>query len=368
MSAAWTTEVYARGALAPGLAWFVIALATVLFVAGAIAALGRMRRRDALAAAAEASVTGAPPSLVEGTDVVLAGTVRLLAGKHVAVRVSVHQQGAESERSGLWTYTWTEVGREVVVEPFVLELANGQHVVVNPPRNVDVSDALDQVQWHDRQRRTLFAELRPGERIFARGRLDRSDRATPGGAYRDTQWGWALGPSGGQMLLSSEPLGQGMRRRAGFHRGAGAIACLLLFAMQLSLGLFYGRLFGETVTETVVDKDTTSSRDKKGNTTFRYWVTVREQEVELSNAAHMVVRVGDSIPIRVGSETNWQLGSSATIGWIHAVILAGGSIAFWVYYTGRRARSRPWFRRRLDEKGDGRLSGPPPVHGGSAHP
>ena len=118
-----------------------------------------------------------------------------------------------------WDGTRSEIDRDIIVAPFVLELADGQQVRVDPPLNVDVADALDQKVWIDRTRRVLAAELVPGEKIFARGRLERSEVARTGSPYRDGGWGWSLRPTRDrQMLLSSEPMGAGLRE--GMKRAA----------------------------------------------------------------------------------------------------------------------------------------------------
>ena len=110
------------------LATFAIAATVLALVAGVIIGFARASRRRAVAARAEASVTGASHPLVEGMDVVLAGTVRHLEGHEVAVKVSIRQAGTETESSGAWSHSWTEIDREIVVAPFLLELATGELV------------------------------------------------------------------------------------------------------------------------------------------------------------------------------------------------------------------------------------------------
>ena len=343
----WANEIYAKGAVPPGLALAVIVLANAALVAGVVVALLRARTRAALAVAAEATAGGAAPVLVEGADVVLRGVVRFHEGRAVAVKVSVHQEGREYDAAGEWAHRWTEVKREVIAEPFVLELDSGERVLVTPPKHVDLADALDHVVWCDRAHRIRSAELRAGEQIFVRGRLERSDRAAAGAAYRDTQWGWALVPSDNQMLLSSEPFGVGLRQRARFHRRAAAVAIVMLVAMQASLVTFYDRLIGETV-------NVEFSRGPE----FSY-LTIRGETFEIAPGQYNRLHARSTIPIRIGGESNWELGTAATIGVWHAVTIAAGALAFWGLYNLRRARTRPWFRRRLDHAGHGRLPDPP---------
>ena len=348
-------DVYAKWALPPVLAAFAVAASLIALLAGIVLGFVRARRRDAVAATAESAVSERPPSLIEGSEVVLSGIVRHFEDHQVAVKVSVSQTGTEAEMSGSWSHSWIEIDREITLAPFLLELSNGQKVLVDPPNNVDVADALDQKVWIDRNHRVLSAELVPGEQIYARGRLERSDQATASGAYRDVTWGWTLRASAGQMLLSSEPLGRGLRERARFHRGAAVLGITLLLASQLTLVWFYSRLAGTTETATVTDESWYQTTDTDGDRTNHYAVHVRRESVEVSGSDYGGFHTGQSVAIRYASEDNWELGASPTITWWHGLIIAGAAIVFWIYYWLRRASSRPWFRRRVKESGSGRL-------------
>lgn len=356
------TEIYARYTLPPTMALAVVGAVLLVLAGGVVVCLLRSRRRIALARAAEASVVDdPPPMLVEGAEVVLAGTVRHHEDHDVAVKVSVHQSGTESESSGSWSHSWTEIDREIVVRPFLLELSTGQLVLVHPPKNVDVADALDQKVWINRNKRVLSAELVPGEKIFARGRLERSDVAAPGGAYRDSKWGWALGPSrDGQMLLSSEPLGAGLRKRAAFHRNFAIWAVLLLGVMTVTLVGYYGRLFGHTDKATIVSKRFFQTTDSDGDTNDHWAVSLRGDEVEVAEDDYDRITPQVVVPIRMGSPFNWDLGSRATISIWRLLFLVTYLMLFLIPYYGRRRSSRPWFRRKVNETRSGKLPDPPP--------
>jgi len=356
----WTTEIYARYMLPPTMALLVFGGVLLALVAGLVTCLLRARRRIQLAKAAEASVVDDPsPILVEGADVVLAGVVRHFEDNDVAVKVSIHQEGSESESSGSWSHSWTEIDRDIIVRPFLLELSTHQLVLVHPPKNVDVADALDQKVWINRNRRVLSAELVPGEKIYARGRLERSDQAVPGGAYRDVKWGWALGPSDGQMLLSSEPLGAGLRQRAAFHRRFALWAVALLVAMQAPLMGYYGRLLGHTEMAKLTRSFFYQTTDSDGDTHDHWAVVVRGDQIEISEDDYDHIVPPVTVPIRMGSRMNYDLGSSATFSLWRMFVVFALVCMFWIPYRVRRGASRPWFRRKVNETLGGRLPDPP---------
>lgn len=354
-----TPDVSAASSLPSWVSLVVVVFVTVRIGYGAVIGLLRARRRDRLAREAEASVSDKPPVLEEGRDVVLSGIVHHCEDQNVAVKVTVRQHGSEAESSGTWSHSWVEIDREIYLAPFLLELADGQTVEVHPPKNVDVADALDQKVWIDRNYRELSAELIPGEHIFARGRLTRSDRAKPAAAYRDVGWGWALGPSEGQMLLSSEPMGHGLRSRAAFHRFYGWLAVALLIASQLSFAWFYGRLLGPTELATVTGKNSYTSTNDDDEVTVHYEVTVRGESIEIDEGDYARIQRGTKLPIR-GTGHNWELGSGATIAWYHALVLIVITLGYSTLYYLRRQTSRPWFRRKVIQSGNsGRLPDPP---------
>jgi hypothetical protein len=351
----WTIDVYAKSALPPALAMFAIAGSVILLVAGVVVGFARARRRRILAATAEASVSDMPPALVEGLDVVLSGIVRHVQDRDVAVKVSVTQAGSETESSGSWSHSWTEIDREIILAPFLLELPGGQLVRVDPPNNVEVADALDQKVWINRKRRVLSAELVPGERIYARGRLERSDQAVAAGAYRDVEWSWALRAAGNQMLLSSEPMGGGLRQRAGFHRGYAGTAVGLLVVTQGTLIWFYQRVAGFTRPESVASTRYYQTTDDDGDRDDHYVISVRGEVISVHHDDFPNISAGTTVPIRFASEYNWNLGASPTISWWHGGLVLVTSIAFWCMYASRRRSSRPWFRRKVNESAAGRL-------------
>ncbi|CAN5823310.1 hypothetical protein BH11MYX2_BH11MYX2_26370 [soil metagenome] len=354
--------IYEKTALDPGSTWFFLMAIFGLLAWVVIASLARSIRRNRMAASAEASVGEHPPALVEGSDVVLCGVVRHYEDE-LAVKVSITQHGTETESSGSWSYRWEEINREIKVAPFMLDLPNKESVVVRPPRNPEVADALDQKVWINRNQRILSAELVPGETIWVRGRLERSDRADPAAAYRDVKWGWALQPVHGKMLLSSEPLGAGFRSRARFHRAGMVYALIVVAACAVTVVPFLFRVAGHTERAVVegTNEWITTDDDNKGTThyglQFRSATTGHESE-EIDSSDAGAISKGDEVPVRVSSESNWQLGPEASLRWWHLMLMAALSLitAFW--YRIARQKSRPWHKRQVNETGGGRLPDP----------
>jgi hypothetical protein len=363
----WERDVYQNTAVSASTTWTIIVATTCFLVGVIVLAFIRARRRDEIAAAAEASVGDKPPALAEGDNVVLSGIVRHLEG-NLAVRVSIDQEGSQRTYRGSTTHTWIEKARKVEVATFKLELPNGESVLVHPSKDVELIDALDLKYRHNRYARTWVAELTDGEKITARGRLERSDVADPAAAYRDVNWGWALQPSAtGKLLLSSEPMGLGLRKRASFHRKAALLAIGILCALQATLALFYARAAVGTVQPGRIDSFSSWITHNKNSTTTHYGVwfeapVIGYQTEEVDDADFYFyggytgpVQGEHTIPVMVASPTNWQIGAKATIRWWHALLVLGGAVAFQFWYVVRRKMTRPWFRRKLNENGSGAL-------------
>ncbi|CAN5823197.1 hypothetical protein BH11MYX2_BH11MYX2_26360 [soil metagenome] len=366
----WERDVYQNTAFSANTTWAII-IATTCILVGVIAiAFVRARRRDELAAAAEASIGDKAPALAEADNVVLSGIVRHMEG-NLAVRVSIDQEGSQRTYRGSTTHSWVEKSREVQVATFQLELPNGELVLVHPSKDVELVDALDKKQVHNQYSRTWVANLSDGEKIFARGRLERSDVADPAAAYRDVNWGWALQPNpAGKMLLSSEPMGAGLRARSTFHRKMAIFAIGLLCALQTTLVMFYARASVGTVQPAQIDSFTSWITHNKNSTTTHYGVWFQApligsqtEEIDDDDFYYFGGYIGavqseHTIPVVVASPTNWQLGAEATIRWWHALLMLSTAMSFAIWYAVRRKMTRPWFRRKLNENG----SGPLPEH------
>ncbi|TKC98216.1 hypothetical protein [Polyangium fumosum] len=331
-------------------------------VASGVALLARARKR-AEARAAEATFDG-EKQLVAG-EAVLFGKVERAEGSDTTVRVEVDQEGEESESSGVWSHKWTEKKRRVFVAPFYLRLASGHRVRIEPRDDVFLVDEMDGLLRVDLKARTRYAELTPGERVYAAGVLSRAPdpEAQPAADYRTGGEGYVLrAPRSGRMLLSSQPLGERFHERARFHgRWAMWIALTAITFHLLFLGYHVRRWAGTDTTATIrkLDHYVTESDDTLTHH-YRVWLTPRDglsvdDEVEPEDFAWM--HEGQIVPVRL---VEGPFASSTTIGghltvhdlaWSVVPLLLGA----WLIYQYRERASRPWYEREVVDKGSGRL-------------
>lgn len=347
--------------LNPTASWIVVIGGSLLNLWMIIAATARVRQRRKLAREA-AALLDHVHELREG-EVVLTGVVEHADEHDVAVKIDITQHGTESESSGSWSHKWLEVDRKIVVKPFYLVLADGTKIRVLAPPNVEVADELDQKVMIRDDHRVLSAELVPGEALHAQGRLERGSILKPGGetGYRDAAYEWQLVPSHGRMLLSSEPLGSGLEARAGFHRRyAIRFACVFVLLQILFLN-FYSRALAPDRAVMLSNKTIEESTDDDGDIVHTTHLIL---QIDRENHDFQVDRddfdramPGTDIVVRKGLLFGWDLGNKPTlfIGNFIASILLGSMM--WIIYLVRRKNTRPWFRRRMNSSGSGRLPG-----------
>jgi hypothetical protein len=191
-----------------------------------------LRRRETCEQAAlEADLSAARPGIVA-----LAGTIEALDGEDPPVAVTVEEAKEAID--------WKETGRRVEARPFVLRLASGARVEVQPGEAPLLRDALDVVEQlgrengADRRRRT--ARLAAGERVFVRGLLRAQDPADGGGPYRATAERAVIGPPPrGRMVLSTEALtGELGDRATGLEFQLGALVATFVVSQLLYVGFY----------------------------------------------------------------------------------------------------------------------------------
>jgi hypothetical protein len=351
-------DLYEEIDMASATAVAAIAIVSCVLLAFAVLALLRARSRAALAAAEAARMSSDKPAELREGEILLAGVVEHAPGHEVAVRVEIQQHGEESESSGSWSHRWTEIDRKTIVAPFYLKLADGTRVRVEAPRDVEVADDLDGKVLISNTSRIRSAELIPGESVYAQGWLERGDDAMiPEAGYRDVTWGWVLRPARGRMLLSSHPLGAGLRSRADFHRWYGRLALVLLAIFHVTLAGFYSRASAKVVEGTIVELKHSTSTDSDGDTVNHYDIDVatpsgRRHEFSLASSDFGRLQRGIKVPVRGG-----QLGAGPTLAYPHVAIAMFLVMSLLVTYRLRRRASRPWYRRRVNDSGSGRLPG-----------
>lgn len=298
---------------------------------------------------------------------ILSGKVDYAQGSKWAVRIDVDQEGEESESSGTWSFKWTEKNRRVHVAPFYVRLASGQRIRVEPTTKVRLVDAMDGVVRIDLTKRTRYAELVPGETIYAVGQLVRAndpENIGDGGDYRNAPGSLVLRPLLTEpMLLSSEPLGDRYRERAAFHGQAATwIAVCALVLHVAFLGFHIRRYMGQTdslpiiVREEYVDKNA----DDRDITLHRIKLQIDDQnrlEHILSYNDYSQVKIGDNVPVR---RIQGVFASMSTIG--PGVTAHASAFVFpiylliaWFVYLSREKATRPWYERKVNEAGSGRL-------------
>ena len=156
----------------------VSAILTMVTLAGLFAtwldAQARVLRERRLAARAAVQQRAHEAPLAPGRTVVL-GTVEVAEGEALAARVEIDQGGSERDNSGTYTFKWTEIGRRVEMRPFYLLHASGARVRVEPRGRAMLVDAMDGMIVVTETARTRYAELSPGEEVYAVGRLQRGE-------------------------------------------------------------------------------------------------------------------------------------------------------------------------------------------------
>ncbi|MDI1475449.1 hypothetical protein [Polyangium sp. y55x31] len=336
---------------------------TLGFLALFGAALLARARKRAEARAAEASFDG-EKQLVEG-EAVLFGKVERAEGAETTVRVEVDQDGEESESSGVWSHKWTEKKRRVMVAPFYLRLASGERVRVEPRDDVFLVDEMDGLIRVNLKTRIRYAELTPGERVYASGVLSRAPdpEAQPGAGYRSGREGFVLRPPrSGRMLLSSQPLGERFLERARFHeRWAMWIVLASLSFHIIFLGYHVRRWAGTDTTATIRKLDHyVTENDDTVTHHYRVWLSPRDgvtvdDEVDETDFAWM--HEGQIVPVRL---VEGSLASNTTIGGhltTHGLAWAVVPLLFgvWLAYHLREHATRPWYEREVVDTGSGKL-------------
>lgn len=298
---------------------------------------------------------------------VLRGRVEYAEGASEAVRVDIDQEGTERENSGVWSYKWAEKNRRVHVQPFYLRLDSGERIRIEPTSQVLLVDAMDGLIRVDLTQRIKFAQLTPGERVYAVGELVQArdpEANGQGGGYRAAPEALVLRPSRGEpMLLSSEPLGARYRKREEFHASNACWIVGIALVLQVFFAGFQVRCFlgkTEMVIITRLERYLTTS---DGDDVYRYLVHAQSPSgdqvsdyVDVYTFAEL--KVGDSLPFRVvpgvfsRMSTIGEEITASRYAFLFGVILG---LSVFGYRKAER-EAADWYEREVVDSGDGRLA------------
>jgi len=341
-------------------------LGTGGFLVLLVSALKNRRQKRKEAEAADLASQHERP-LLPG-EAVVCGIVERAEGAKTAVRVEVDQDGEETESSGTWYVTWKETNRRVIMEPFYLRLATGERIRVEPTAEVFLIEKLDGLIRVDLTKRIRYAELSPGERVYATGELAKAhdpEGNTPVGAYRSPRQGFVLrSPARGTMLLAAEPLGKRFHDRADFYTSS---AQLIFLVALLFHGVFFGwharRYHSQQTEATVTRLQHKMGTDSEGDPTHDYLVFftlpngVRLSD-EVDSKSFAPLKEGDVLPARYvygpfeGSTTLGEGNSVIFLAWLVVPLLFGT----WAIYRSREKSTRPWYEREIVDTGGARLA------------
>jgi hypothetical protein len=317
------------------------------------------RGRIADAAAEERRQIAAGP-------IILHGRVEYAQGASEAVRVDIEQEGTEAENSGVWSHKWTEKNRRVHVHPFYLRLDSGERIRIEPTSQVLLVDTMDGLIRVDLTKRVKFAQLTPGEWVYAAGELVQArdpEANGQGGGYRSAPETLVLRPRRGEpMLLSSEPLGDRYRKRAEFHASNARWIFGIALALQVIFCAFQVRCFlgkTEMLPITRLERYITTS-DGDDVTRYRVHVQTRsgDQISDHVNAATFVqLKDGDYVPFRVvpGIFSRVStIGEEITVTWYALLFSVVLGMAVFGYRKAER-EAGDWYEREVVDSEKGRL-------------
>lgn len=311
--------------------------------------------------ARQAAAQGARPAPPAEGPAVVFGAVQMARDEAVAMRVEIDQEGSESQSSGSYSFAWKEVDRRIEMRPFYVLLASGERVRVEPDKHAFLVDAMDGMILVHETARTRYAELSPGEEIYAVGELRRAHdpELSPTG-YRSGKDGWVLrAPPGGDLLLSSEALDQRFRRRARAARVTAATAAALALALAGLYAPYFDRAVrGEVVEAKVVDRTLHS-----GDNSRSYSLTVEASGGRISlPATESAYDRAESLPMRVPVRLVKAWPWASTLGRENGIeiggVLGGVAVVILMLFLRAhfRAKSSAWYEGKLVDKGPGKLS------------
>jgi hypothetical protein len=336
---------------------FGLELALPVVVLGVmLAGLWTRHLRAARAAAIETSA--AHPPLTPGEAVVRGVVVEVDGGEH-AVRVTVLQTGSESKGKHGWKTSWRDHERRTEARPFVIELADGRRLRVEPGSDPRLIDDLEPFRRIDATTRAASATLERGETVAVRGEIVMARDAQAG--YRGGEALVLRPPRGKPMLLSTHDLGAPDREAAGHlarwaRRLAIGTAIVQLFALPYHASLWFGETRSATIEQRWITNVKRKNRvDQEHFVRYRVAGQTHLVQERVGDEDYPQLTVGRIVPVRV-SPIETTIGPHPTLHGMLAIMPMLGLCALMVYALYGGFRARLWFERRLDAEVDGRLS------------
>lgn len=179
-------------------------------------------------------------TLDEG-DTVLNGLVEYAPDQEHAIRVTLQQEGSESESSGSWTTNWTERGKRVTtVAPFVVVHQSGERVRVEPGADARLeNDVIAITQRTELNLRKRIAEIVKGDDVWVTGILRKEADAGGQGGYRGGK-AWVMRPARSEpMVVSVQAPEARLQRRAVASRWLAIFLALTFFVATVTQIRFY---------------------------------------------------------------------------------------------------------------------------------
>lgn len=287
-----------------------------------------------------------------------------------AVRIAIAETGREWSNKGRYGYEWTEVARQVNVQPFRLRLPDDTAIEVRPDDRIRLVDKLV-TESYESMARTRVAELSHGERAWIRGVLSFTGSDTGKlGAYRRGRADAVV--TGARMEPLEVSTGALDARFRYWRRFEGYAALILgaffLFTHTLALGAFEAKwLFGKVETPEYIRTRSYTTSGKYGPMTHYVVEGIANSypnmflSGEVSRSQWEAVKRADApqVPYMV---VPWapEIHSIGTfpdqpILWSVFAILING-VAVLMHIVASRSAA-PWYeQRKVVEKGEGRLS------------
>lgn len=351
--------------------WMFLMVAFAVFIA--LRALWALLSELALLRRATAKDIAVVPE--EEGATILKGRVVFALGESLALRTVIEQKGSERQHKGNWSHSWRETARHNEVRPFYLECHGGVRVRVEASENTRLVDETDPPRWHARDARSLCAELRPGEEVFAEGFLRRL-RDPEGGprasGYRENALGWVMRDTLRERLqISAEALSQRHRWKIGRMLNNFTLAILFLLGAMLLATPYAFSLFGaKHRSGEVVSLWTYRTRTKSGyktNYKVRYRI-VKPQAGEVTSGTASLdghdyrgLKRGQRLALR---SYHGLFGATACLG--RGVSIYGLSLLFIFFglfggfvFVATGLEAKRWYEAKLNHSGSGRLPGPP---------